>query len=187
MKTEVLLGETLKKLMSTEPLDKITVKKLTDVCGINRQTFYYHYRDIFDLLTWIYLNESISGLEEVKSWREALRMFLDYILRNARFTQNTLSSAGRELFIEFLYNLTFSVHMRILNRLDVKAVLTQDEKKFIAAFYSPSFVFSVVRWVDMGMKENTEILIDRIDTVTGSYITEAIEKFARKKAMAKHG
>jgi AcrR family transcriptional regulator len=187
MKTELLLGETLKKLMSTEPLDKITVKRLTEVCGINRQTFYYHYRDIFDLLTWVYLNESIAGLEEAKSWREALRMFFDYISKNSKFTQNTLSSAGRQLFIEFLYNMAFTVHMSNLSRLDTRGILTSEEKKFIASFYSPSFVFVIVRWVDAGMKENTETLIDRIDTVTGPYISEAIEKFARKKAPFKHG
>ena len=187
MKTEILLGETLKKLMSTEPLDKITVKRLTEVCGINRQTFYYHYRDIFDLLTWVYLNESIGGLEDVKSWREALRIFFDYITKNAKFTQNTLSSAGRQLFIEFLYNMTFTVHMNTLTRLDTRGILTQEEKKFISSFYSPSFVFTIVRWVDSGIKENTDVLVDRIDTVTGPYLSESIEKFARKKASYKHG
>ena len=51
MKTEVLLADALKELMSKESLDEITVKRLSDMCGIKRQTFYYHFRDIYDLLT----------------------------------------------------------------------------------------------------------------------------------------
>ena len=70
MKTEDKLGKTLKELMVTEPLDTITVKRLSTLCGINRQTFYYHFRDIYDLLTWIFLNESVHGVDQCKSWQE---------------------------------------------------------------------------------------------------------------------
>ena len=58
MKTEQLIAEALKELMSNESFDRITVQELSYACGIKRQTFYYHFRDIYDLLTWIFLNEN---------------------------------------------------------------------------------------------------------------------------------
>ena len=46
------LAQSLKKLLSTRKLDKITVKDIAEDCGVNRQTFYYYFRDIYDLLEW---------------------------------------------------------------------------------------------------------------------------------------
>lgn len=44
--TKRAIQESFKKLLSNQPLDKITVKNITDDCGVNRNTFYYHYSDI---------------------------------------------------------------------------------------------------------------------------------------------
>lgn len=57
MKTQVKLRLQLKQFLANEPLDTITVKRLASSCGINRQTFYYHYRDIYELLADVYINE----------------------------------------------------------------------------------------------------------------------------------
>ncbi len=104
MKTEDRLCKALKTLMATEPLDTITVKRLSQMCGINRQTFYYHYRDIYDLLTSIFLNERVEGLEQCTSIKEVISLLLEYIENNASFITNILNSAGRDLFKEFIYN-----------------------------------------------------------------------------------
>jgi AcrR family transcriptional regulator len=59
MKTKARLGNSLKKFMATMPLDTISVINITKDCKVNRQTFYYHFRNIYDLLTWVFLNEEI--------------------------------------------------------------------------------------------------------------------------------
>ena len=64
MKTEAKFAIKIKELMQTTPLDQISVKNLCDTVGVNRQTFYYHFRDIYDLLTAIFLNEKIEGLSK---------------------------------------------------------------------------------------------------------------------------
>ncbi len=43
--------------MAEHTLNKITVKEIVNRCGVNRQTFYYHFRDIYDLLDWMFINE----------------------------------------------------------------------------------------------------------------------------------
>ena len=55
--TKKALAVSLKKLLSKKELSKITISNITDECGVNRQTFYYHFKDIYDLLEWIYKNE----------------------------------------------------------------------------------------------------------------------------------
>ena len=78
MKTEQLLADTLKELMSNESLDRITVQELSSACNIKRQTFYYHFRDIYDLLTWMFLNENALINKEVKDWKEMVKMITKY-------------------------------------------------------------------------------------------------------------
>ena len=50
--TKQVLEESLKKLMLHKPLDKITIRDLTEDCGISRMAFYYHFKDIYDLVEW---------------------------------------------------------------------------------------------------------------------------------------
>ena len=68
--TEKALAASLKKLLEKKTLDKITVKDITDDCGVNRQTFYYHFHDVYDLVEWIFteeakkfMNSCVEGLE----------------------------------------------------------------------------------------------------------------------------
>ena len=51
--TKRALAQSLKHLMEQKPLEKITVVDISEDCGVNRQTFYYHFQDIYDLIEWI--------------------------------------------------------------------------------------------------------------------------------------
>ena len=62
--TKKALAASLKKLLSKNELSKITISNITNDCGVNRQTFYYHFKDVYDLLEWIYLNEVIQSMDE---------------------------------------------------------------------------------------------------------------------------
>ena len=70
MKTEYRLAEALKNMMSEVPLDSISVTSLTRRCHVNRQTFYYHFHDIYDLLTLVFLDEKVPHVEEAKNIEE---------------------------------------------------------------------------------------------------------------------
>ena len=56
--TKHALAESLKKLLLKKPLNKITINDLTTDCGISRMAFYYHFKDIYDLVEWACLEES---------------------------------------------------------------------------------------------------------------------------------
>lgn len=185
MKTEERLGIALKELMTKESLETITVKRLADICRINRQTFYYHFRDIYDLLTWIYLNEPIRGLEKVTTWKEAFSLLFKYIDGNRSFIKSTLDSAGREMFIEYLFDACQAMHMRALTKFDEKKILSVEDKKFIARFYTPSFIYVILHWVDTGFADDANSILENLDTICDNYLIEAIEKFVRLRKKSK--
>ena len=55
--TKRALADSLKKLLSRRPMDRITVQDVTDDAAVSRQTFYYHFHDIYDLMEWLVVDE----------------------------------------------------------------------------------------------------------------------------------
>ena len=72
--TKNALVTALKKLLSKKELSKITISNITEECGVNRQTFYYHFKDIYDLLEWIFTNEVIEEIDNEieENWQKKL-------------------------------------------------------------------------------------------------------------------
>ena len=63
--TKRALEASLKKLLLQKPLNKITINDITEDCGVNRMTFYYHFKDIYDLVDWIMVEERGAGDERL--------------------------------------------------------------------------------------------------------------------------
>ena len=104
MKTNHALAVALKSMMATHPIDEISVLELSKKCGISRKTFYYHYHDIYDLLTQVFLEEKIPGVINAESYRDLIKYVFDYYEHNEQFINATINSAGKELFYEFIYS-----------------------------------------------------------------------------------
>ena len=79
--TKRALEASLKKLLLQKPLNKITINDITEDCGVNRMTFYYHFKDIYDLVDWILVEDAskiLEGRQSFETWNEA---FLDILQR----------------------------------------------------------------------------------------------------------
>ena len=91
------------ELARTKSIDKITVKDIVEACHITRQTFYYHFQDIYDLIAAIFLNESMRLLDKAKSAKESIKALLNYAKENFAFLRSTYNSAARDLTDDFLF------------------------------------------------------------------------------------
>ena len=96
--TKQQLASALKVLMAERPMDKITISDLTAICKIRRQSFYYHFEDIYDLLRWMFQNEAISlqQHEGALLWQEGLLQLLRYLEENRAVCLCALKSMGRD-------------------------------------------------------------------------------------------
>ena len=83
--TKQALAAALKELMAQKPIENITIHDLTEHCGIRRQTFYYHFEDVYDLLRWMFQEEAV-----------ALLQLFRYIEQNREVCLCALKSVGRE-------------------------------------------------------------------------------------------
>ena len=77
--TKKAMANALRACMQSSPIDRISIKEITDACGLNRQTFYYHFKDIYDLIKWMYvydINEAIAETREGETTEEMLYRLL---------------------------------------------------------------------------------------------------------------
>ena len=159
MKTEHRLAEALKSMMSELPLEEISVAALARRCKVNRQTFYYHFHDIYDLLALVFLNEKIDGIDEARNSVEMVTAIYQYYVSNQTFIEGTLNSAGKDLFEEFVYNTCYKSFMKFINNLMESKRITINEKKNIVRFRAFAYSNSIVYYLSTHKTKSLENML----------------------------
>lgn len=98
-RTRQSLDAALRALLREKPLDQIRVRELTERCGLRRQSFYYHFRDVYDLFAWSEGRERavlLARAEECLTWQQALLALLDRIAGERVFYRAVLDRDGQE-------------------------------------------------------------------------------------------
>ena len=96
--TKTMLAQALDDLLKTTPLQKVSVKSLCEQCGAERQTFYYHFKDILDVIEWTYeidLVETAKKCSEMRDIQASIKMFADEIVKHYPEMRRLLSSKYR--------------------------------------------------------------------------------------------
>ena len=110
--TKQALEESLKHMLLKKPLDKITIRDITEDCGISRMAFYYHFQDIYDLVEWSCIEDATKALQGKKTyetWQEGLLQIFEAVLENKPFILNAYRCISREQMERFLYQLTYGL------------------------------------------------------------------------------
>lgn len=93
------LDAALRELLKQRPLEQLRVRELTERCGLRRQSFYYHFKDVYDLFAWSVQQEKALLLrrqEDCLTWREAFLDLLDRAAESRAFYRAVLDQGGQE-------------------------------------------------------------------------------------------
>ena len=176
--TKRALEQSLKNLLLKKPLTKITVNDIAEDCGINRMTFYYHFKDIYDLVEWSCLEDARKALEEKKThdtWQEGFLNIFEAVLANKPFVMNVYRCVDRAQVEKYLKPLTDNLLMGVIDERAEGITVREEDKEFIADFYKYAFVGLTLEWVRTGMKDDPAALIERVSTLIHGDITKALE------------
>ncbi|MFD1429617.1 TetR/AcrR family transcriptional regulator C-terminal domain-containing protein [Lacticaseibacillus mingshuiensis] len=179
-KTKRLLGEQLRKMMATTSLEHITIDALTEAAGVSRNTFYYHFDDIYSLLAWVYDQEIISQVAknaQIAKWQTAYRILLDYIDENRTFCLASFNSVGRDLLERLLATVAEQLVLKVVD--DADPSLPKHVKDDICNFYGLAIVAQVIQWLMNGLAESKDALVNRAEMMLTGSIKVATEN-ARK-------
>lgn len=178
--TKRALAASLKKLLSKKPLDKITVIDIIEDCEVNRQTFYYHFKDIYDLIEWMLVDEATRALDGKKTystWQQGFYQIFEAVLDNKALITNAYNSISREQVEQYLYRLTYDLLIGVIEEKAAGMHVRDEDKKFIADFYKFAFVGLVLDWIRGGMKEDPGEIIERLSLFIHGDITRALNKY----------
>lgn len=178
--TKRALAASLKKLLTQKTLDKITVVDIVEDCEVNRQTFYYHFQDIYDLIDWIFIIDSakaIDGKNTYDTWQQGFLHVFEYVLENKSLIVNVYDSISRDKMEKYLYDVTYDLLINVIDEKSINMHIRDEDKQFIANFYKFAFVGLMLEWIKSGMKEKPEKIIDKLSILIKDDIARALEKY----------
>lgn len=146
--TKNALAASMKKLMQEKPFEKISVSDICGDCGINRKSFYYHFRDKYDLVNWIFYVGFIGGMDLSAyhtgwDWMEDI---CRYFYRERVFYRAALKIEGQNSFKDYLVETVWPIAQFFMQ--DILPGNGEDE--FFITFMIDSLVTSLVRWLSGG-------------------------------------
>ena len=184
-KTKAQLRAGLARLMQKKSIKEITVKELVDEVDINRSTFYLHYSDIYQLLEEIFLTEaqkSVEKMEVGQSWEEGLKTGLCFVKENKKLIYHVYNSLHRETIERYLYSVSLDFAGKFIDNVSktLKLSVSDDDKKFIASFYKYAIVGIVLDWLEGGMKNDPDELIERMSKLLSGTLKTVLENAVKK-------
>lgn len=175
--TKRTIEDTFLRMMTEQSLDKITVKDLVEECGVNRNTFYYHYDDIFDLLEKIFQREKdrVVNLDYSKAdYKEAMMQVVELILDNRKAISNAYFSKAREIVDRHLRELGDEFCGGYIRARAEGRNLDGQMLTFLTVCYSECFRGAMVRWLSEHDEISKEQFVDAFSRVAEATIEPAL-------------
>ena len=176
--TKKALAEALKQLMEEMPFAKISVADICEHCDMNRKSFYYHFKDKYDLLNWILdtelLEMTLHGDAGLNFW-EKIRSLLCYLYDNQSFVRKALDVEGQNSPAEH-----FRVMLHPVLNARMKEIFGDDQDhEFQADFFCDALRYTIERWIRQPNCVPPDVFFTKlVDTIRSSaeYINRSFEE-----------
>ena len=176
--TKKMISYSLKDLLLEKPLSKITISDICAKASINRQTFYYHFADIRDLIEYICIcdaNQALKDKDTYATWQEGFISIFNLIKKDKAFIDNIYHSISLDVLQGYLYKLTYPIIYKVVDEKASLKKISEEDKKFITKFYMYSFVSLVLEWIGDGMKEDPNKIVKKISSILTGTIEHSID------------
>lgn len=183
-KTKDKLVSALQTVLQRKSLDKIKISDITDECGMNRQTFYYHFHDMYDLISYSYYQDTTKPQSLSYSscdWKCVFQTVLGYLEENKTFVSKIYHSMSAEYLNRFLSQSFNEYLIKSLNDLNETKKVSEKEIKNIARFYTFAIVGEILNWLKEDMKESKEVVIANLSTLMCGNLEDVLERFRNQK------
>ena len=178
--TKRAIEQSLKNLLLKKPLTKITINDIAEDCGINRMTFYYHFKDIYDLVEWACMEDARRALENNKTyetWQQGFLQIFEAVRENKPFIMNVYRCVRKEDVERYLNPLVDHLILGVIEEECAGMTIREEDKLFIARVYSYIFVGLMMDWIHADMAGDPREIVDRLAKLIQGSIPEALSRF----------
>lgn len=162
--TKRAISQALEHLCHKKRFDKISISDITQACGLNRQTLYYHFANKYDLLDWTYRRLSFHYLEDgttLDNWDEHVLAMLVTIQSYRDFYRNTTSSDPSILANSFSA-ITNKLFAALINRFDSEKRIQESDRIFYSNFFSYGCCGILLSWIMHGFKDSAQTIANQL-------------------------
>ena len=180
--TKRALAEALKNRLSKTTLKNITIKDLTDDCGLNRQTFYYHFSDIYGLMEWIFVDETNKILNaDYMDYdiRTILEKTFNYVQDNEKLILNAYKSTDKSLLDNFLKSWIRPIVTQIITRKAEGRNISDEDRDFVIDVCVTVVRGITFQWLENGMEDNLSGKADKLMTLLDGNIEMVLDRFTK--------
>ena len=163
--TKQALKNALMKLLEQRPLDRVTIQEVTAAAGVSRKTFYYHFRDIYDLVEWALLDEIqrySSLLNETGDWTRDLVIAFRYATEHRRAITNLVQTAELGELERIVRRIIAPRAERIFDQAAAGQPVYPEDRQFIVDIFTFGITGMFLSWIRDGMKGDSVFLQEKI-------------------------
>ena len=184
--TKKALGEALKSLMKEQPFEKISIKDICSACGMNRNSFYYHFKDKQDLVIWVFDYEFVQKMQarEFEDLFELFQTVCEYFYINKAFYVKAFEITGQNSFSDYF---TDVFHEFSLEEIE-KYLGYVENHEYYARFATDALRAALIRWLndknDIPPNEVAEMAKNALIAISErcfALYPEEIEEYKKKK------
>ena len=179
--TRERLGNALEEELRTTPLTKVTVRRLTEIAGVTRQAFYYHFPDVMSLATWVFEREIVTHImahATYREWSDGFCELLVYMSEHREQTYAVVSSLSRSEIEEFFYRAFREMMRAIINELEGTTPLDPAQRDFIIDHFTLSVVAHLFHWLNRDMQADPYILTENIEVIMRGSVATALDRYS---------
>lgn len=187
-KTKLLIANSLRKLMKKKSLDKIKIREIVEDCGVNRQTFYYHFQDIYALVEWIYTYDGMQIFNQYKEeseWMSVIRRMFDYLEVHQDEIKCVVNSKAEKFFYNFVHEKIGICARMVIEYISKGMTVDAQYKVFIADFYTFAVCDVVENWLRNrnATRMSSDELIHLFELTMLGNVKSALERFEKETLM----
>ena len=179
--TRMAIKATFIRLLNEKPLSQITVKDIVEECGVNRNSFYYHFQDIPALIEEIVTEQADRIIEEypsIDSIEVCLNVALSFAEKNRRAILHIYNSVNRAIFEQYLWKVCHHVVSAYSNVIFSDRSVSDVDRKVILRFYECECFGMVMKWMSSGMQDGMQDEISRLCELRKGMAEEMIRRSA---------
>lgn len=176
-RTKLLLAQTLRELMATTPLEKITVNDIVERAGVGRNTFYYHFEDKYDLVNWYFQSGATKFLvarASISDWASMLEAIEEYFRQDKVFFTRALEYNGQNSLQEYIFDFVCSIFVQRARELE--PTLNQDELAIVGRFFAGAFMGILIPWVRGGMKKSPPLNTAKLTRLSNGQLAQLLRE-----------
>lgn len=167
------------QMLNERPLDKISVTDIAERCGINRNTFYYYYCDIYALVKELFTAEAQRIAEKdltCDTWQDVCMEALEFVRENRRAVYHLFHSNHRDLLENYLYDVAHLEMVNFIRRTAQDLPVREEDVESLALFYTSALVGLSTRWLQDGMKADVEEILENIGRLIVGNLRLSLER-----------